>query len=158
ESNKTDSYGTPIFEPAQSKIDLNDKTLDIKINDAFYATFGDGSKQLVLEETNNKGEIKNKISIKNGSFKPSYNMFDLEKDNDIHLTTEEGSTDMAIKVIAIENPVKEKFGIVNSKGEPLTYKVGGFNASAKQATSHLKGNEIVLNTKLTTNKIKGLTP
>jgi hypothetical protein len=158
ESNKTDSYGTPIFEPAQSKIDLNDKTLDIKINDAFYATFGDGSKQLVLQETNNKGEIKNKISINNGSFTPSSNLFALEKDNDIHLTTEEGSTDMAVKVIAIENPVKEKFGIVNTKGEPLTYKVGGFNASAKQATSHLKGNEIVLNTKLTTNKIKGLTP
>ena len=148
--------GVPVFAPVGTSVTLDDKTLDIKVNKTFIATLGDASKQLKLSSSGGKGQIKSLVKIENSSFSSEKSILTLTKN--IYISAKEGSTDTNIKALAIENTKKEKLGIVDKNGKKLTYKLGGFNANAVLSKSYLKGNQIVLNTLISTNKIEGLTP
>lgn len=151
-----DSYGTPIFEPAESSVSLNDKLLELKLNAAFNATLGNGSEQLKVTSINNKGLIKGKVGIDNNSFNTSN--ITLSSEREIYLSSGEGSTDMDVVAIGIDIPKKEKFGVVNPVGKELNFKLGQFNAKAKQDKSNISTDKITLYTYLTTNTIAGMTP
>ena len=157
-SGKTDSYGTPVFEPAKSTVSLNDKQLEIKVNNTFFAILGTGSKQLSLAEIDNKGFIKDVVGIENTSFSFDKAYLNLQNDKDIYLTSQQGGSDMNIKAVSVENNKVEKFGIVNAENKEVSYKLGKFNAKALQSKSYLEGDAIVLYTQLSTNKIEGMVP
>ncbi len=151
-----DGHGTPIFEPATNAVTLNDKVLELKLNNAFNAVLGDGSKPLTVINNNNKGQIKGKVGIEKNSFNTSN--IKLEDKIPIYLTAEEGSTVMEVTAIGIDNPSKEKFGIVNPKGKELTFKLGHFDAEAIQDKSKVSDGQITLYTYLKTKTIAGMTP
>lgn len=151
-----DSYGTPIFEPAESSVNLNNKLLELKLNAVFNATLGNGSEQLKVTSINNKGLIKGKVCIDNNSFNTSN--ITLSSEREIYLSSGEGSTDKDVVAIGIDIPKKEKFGVVNPEGKELNFKLGQFNAKAKQDKSNVSTDKITLYTYLTTNTIAGMTP
>ncbi|AUP79516.1 hypothetical protein [Flavivirga eckloniae] len=153
-----DSHNTPIFAPETAVVNLNDKTLDVFINNAFKGALGDGSKQLQLKDNNGKGEIKGRVAINNVSFEFSEAYVNLENDKDITLTTSKGSTNTQVKVFAIDYTKKDVFGIVNKKDKELTFKLGEFEAKAKQDKSYITDNNVVFYTYLQTQKIEGVVP
>jgi hypothetical protein len=152
---KNDDYGTPIFEPVENYVSLNNKTLNLKLNNAFNAILGDDSSQLKLTNNNGKGQIKGKIGIENKSFNTSN--ITLEQPVSMYLT-QNGTSKMNIVALAVENPNVDRFGIVNPKGKELQFKLGNFEATAKQEKSYVTENKITLYTHLKTQAIEGLTP
>ncbi len=146
----------PVFVPVGSSVTLDDKTLDVKVNDAFIAILGDESKQLKLLSINGKGQVKSLVKVENSNFSSEKSILTLTQS--LYLSASEGSTDTNLKALSVENTKKEKLGIIDKKGKELTYKLGGFNTHALPSKSYLKGNKVVLNSLITTNRIEGLTP
>jgi len=151
-----DDYGTPMFEPVDDFVLLNDKTVALKLNGTFNTVLGDESAQLKLIKNNNKGQIKGKVQIENNSFNSS--AINFGNDNSMNLTKGQGNTDSDIIALAVDNPKVDKYGIVNKQGEEFTFKLGNFEALAKSDKSYLSDSKITLYTHLKTQEIQGLTP
>lgn len=154
---ENDSSGTPVFEPKSNQVTLNDKTVELKLNNAFNVILGNDTAALKLTNNNSKGQIKATVGVENSSF--STNNITLEnEDVSIYLTPEKGNTSKEIIALAIDNPNKNSFGIVNPEGEEFTFKLGNFDAIAKQDKSQVSSDKITLYTHLKTQHIEGLTP
>lgn len=153
---KKDAKGIPLYEPVTNVVSLNDKKLNIKLNNSFNAVLTNNDKRLRLIKDKGKGKIEGNVTILKNSFNTSSITF---KDEEaIYLTKTIGDSDAKITVFSMEKISKKAFGISNLEGKELLFNLGEFKAVAKKDKSSVIDDKINLYTHLTTQPINGLTP
>ena len=149
----------PVSKPKQIPLKTDENQLDIKVLEKYSGNVNDSKIGIELITVQSGfGVIKGKVKISEGSFNiPSQNLsfngggFYLKNTN---------SSDMNLPVITADmsTPLStNKFLISNSSGNPLQFKLFGFNSDASVQKSFLYQDSIVVNTTIHTN-LEGVEP
>ncbi len=153
--------GIPIGIPVDNAFNTDLPSLKLIVQNSFGVVQSPASGDILkITSENGKGKITGKTGVQKTSFQfsQSYLNFNEESGTVLFLTEKPGSSNTTISTIAAGTQTKQKFGVVDNKGNNLQFKLLGFTAKADKTKSFLEDKNLSLYTTLSTNDIPGMNP